>query len=436
MKENFGVEQKLANFVLKSPPVLKTESIEVGVGENPIIVEYRPDFKGNDFLNYYQLSLDDLPSALSLVSRQLVENIGTVVTMNDERDSQLFFLSQLKHLNEPAEAVSKCLSNVKNYGKYLGELGLDVNERLMSVLMENFGQYQERYLSRSKMIYGQNQQIIHTGLQPNEVSWMALPNIFGKYFLVDKQVVEIAREYEQNETIRKLVLSYADEQQTEKRFLIHDTSSASLGGIANKQAILSARQLIDSGVEIQSGEFLERVNPKNALFNVHASMSGIGSGNVELKDFDQYIVSLVIDEDAQAETMRKTYTQMGLAENEISHLVDRQLRRLKVFEPINPYEMAHMSKAEIHKLVEKKLIEMKERDVGITPPHYESFLGSKVPLQNVKALAVPHYYFENYQGWTNQNLGDGSCLLVREAAELMNSKKNIMVDNLTKRDLI
>ena len=74
--------------------------------------------------------------------------------------------------------------------------------------------------------------------------------------------------------------------------MTHDTTTASLEGIAGEEAILSAAESIKRGLIVRSGEYIEH-SAGYGLGDVHASPAGIGSGNTSLYFFDDEIVSFI-----------------------------------------------------------------------------------------------------------------------------------------------
>ncbi|MDZ7587201.1 MAG: hypothetical protein U0946_05560, partial [Patescibacteria group bacterium] len=182
--------------------------------------------------------------------------------------------------------------------------------------------------------------------------------------------------------------------------------------------LLSANEAQKRGLMPVSGEITQF--PKGGIFltNVYATSEGITSGNNTSAFFDQETVSFVINEVQQEVTMRQELVAANIPATRHDEIINRKLRRLPSFQPLDSDYLMSLPVEDRQKVIKEKLKQARTSDQLLSSKSYESFLGSRVPLKNISAIAVPFDLLNqagNLFGWTTK-------LLVREAAELVNNK--------------
>src|SRR6185295_16788930 len=174
-----------------------------------------------------------------------------------------------------------------------------------------------------------------SALEASTVEWVSDPELSTEEepLAVDKKILGIVKESE-NDPGLQLLISSNEQSSPESKRLFHDTISTAMESIASDQALLSAFELRRRGKDITTGEVMEgggnKIEP-----DVRASQSGVrGGNNATPKYFGEKIITFIINEARQEQTLRKELSLTHTNEGEIQTQLDKKLRRLPEVEPM------------------------------------------------------------------------------------------------------
>lgn len=424
LESKFYHQDKDAAFSLYSDT-----KVDVGEGLEPVIIRHRRPFTFESLLTYYQINVTQLPAEYEKIIRNLTTKLQEGSASIEYPETAILFDIWRGTRNIPSDApieiqqIQKNLTDINVLIKSVKQMGLRSDIYTLSAISFVLGRHQTIHNSLYKLVQASPGSVIETGIAPNVANWIyAGTTKFGYQLIADAAVVLLADQYQKDPRIRSLISNSAHAKQPEQRDttkrLFHDTTNTALSRILEEGTLLSPAEAVQKGLVIQSGEYMNTYGGDTPR-TVFASSEDLSWGNVSPSFFGENIVTLIIDEKRQEETMREVFKRINpnTPDKEIQLTIDRNLRRLPTPQVLNPDDLSNMTREEVRKIMEERRQSRSVGDTHSTPQAYESYLGPYVPLSNCDAIALPQEIVARFQDAVSRyNLK----LIVREAAHLVN----------------
>jgi hypothetical protein len=438
-EQSLGINHFDSKFYHPQPPpgheVFTEHEIPIGENTSPLKIRCLKRFTLDDVVAYYGIPPEKIKQEFENVVKNLFESPAIWPKIEPEglillhlwqatRDKTLFD-------QEPRYAslkdVAYHLDSFDSFLKWRTEISK--NKDILykrKVLSDYFQKINETYNSFSRYRKGGDGITLYSPHDPASVEWISLgKNNVGFNEIIDKKVWDISLNYAANPVIHPYLSNKKyNSKSTESRRLFHDTGTVTLTSIASEGGLVSSSELLRRGKSINSGENIGSIN---GLENVFASSQGITSGNYSSTYLGDNAITIVINEKMQEEVIRQyiLIRVPSITEAQLDKIIAKKLRRLPKFIPLTQHEADTLPPNELKERIAEIRASITTSDTASTPQDYESYLGPYVPLSVIDAMVIPYDEIENQMEWVKENLPERCKVIVREAAEVFNSRPEL-----------